>query len=136
MKRWTDWFSTLDGSVADAGNPFGESRTIGASGVKDVPDGNISNGYGIFEAESLKTATALLKGCPILSEGGRCTYSTSWPCNDTGSRRGFVRPREAPQPEACGQGARLRLRERPVPSNRATLFINSSWRRAYGIRPR
>jgi hypothetical protein len=71
MKRWTDWFSKLDGSVADAGNPFSESKTITAAGLKDGPEGNISNGYGIFQAESLKAAAALLKGCPILSEGGK-----------------------------------------------------------------
>jgi hypothetical protein len=71
MKKWTEWFSKLDGSVADNGNPFSESKTITASGVKDGPEGNISNGYGIFQANSLAEVTALLKGCPILSEGGK-----------------------------------------------------------------
>ena len=50
--------SKLDGSVADAGNLFSESKTISASGVKDGPEGNISNGYGIFQANSLAEATA------------------------------------------------------------------------------
>jgi len=71
MKKWTEWFAKLDGSVAEAGNPFGESRTLSASGVKNGTDGNISNGYSIFQAESLERAASLLKGCPILSEGGK-----------------------------------------------------------------
>jgi hypothetical protein len=83
------------------GNYFSESKTITASGVKDGPEGNITDGYSIFQAKSL--------GDPILSEGGKV----------------HVR-----------QGTRLSLRERPVPSNRVTLFINSSCHRAYDIQPR
>jgi hypothetical protein len=71
MKIWMDWFGKLGGSVIDNGNPFGESETISASGVKNGPDGNVSNGYGIFQANSLKEAAALLKGCPIIAEGGK-----------------------------------------------------------------
>jgi hypothetical protein len=71
MKRWMEWFGKLGGSVADNGNPFGESKTISAAGVKDGPDGNVSNGYGVFQAASLAEAAALLKGCPIFAEGGK-----------------------------------------------------------------
>ena len=71
MKKWTEWFSKHEGSVAAIGNYFSESKTITASGVKDGPEGNISDGYSIFQANSLAEVTALLKGCPILPEGGK-----------------------------------------------------------------
>jgi hypothetical protein len=71
MKTWMEWFSKLDGAVVDNGLPFGEAKTISASGVKDGSDGNVSNGYGIFQAASLKEAAALLKGCPIIADGGK-----------------------------------------------------------------
>ena len=71
MKRWTDWFGKLGGSVAEVGNPFGESKTLSKAGVKDGQDGNPSNGYSIFQAASLQDASALLKGSPILGEGGK-----------------------------------------------------------------
>lgn len=71
MKKWMEWFGKLGGSVEDNGNPFGESKTISASGVKDGPDGNSANGWSIFQAPSLKEAAALLKSCPIIAEGGK-----------------------------------------------------------------
>jgi hypothetical protein len=71
MKQWTEWFGTLDGAVVDNGLPFGEAKTVTATGVREGADGNVSNGYGIFQAASLKEAAALLKGCPIIAEGGK-----------------------------------------------------------------
>jgi len=71
MKRWMDWFGKLGGSIAESGNPFGDSKTISKAGVKDGADGNVSNGYSIFQAASLAEAAALLKTCPIIAEGGK-----------------------------------------------------------------
>jgi hypothetical protein len=75
MKRWMDWLGKLGAAVADVGNPFGESKTISKSGVKDGQDGNPSNGYSIFQAASLQEALALCANSPILNEGGKVHLS-------------------------------------------------------------
>jgi hypothetical protein len=71
MNSWTEWLDTLDGAIVERGLPFGEAKTVTASGVEDAADGNVSNGYSIVQAGSLKEAAALVKGCPIIARGGK-----------------------------------------------------------------
>ncbi|HVO37507.1 MAG TPA: hypothetical protein VMV03_00630 [Spirochaetia bacterium] len=71
MKVWTKWFEGLGKSVVDAGAPFGASKTVNGSGVQDGASGNITNGYSVFQADDLAGAAKIVKGCPIVSEGGR-----------------------------------------------------------------
>ncbi len=35
MQAWGSWFGTLGDSVADMGNPFGNSATVSSGGVAD-----------------------------------------------------------------------------------------------------
>lgn len=71
MKVWTEWYHSLGGAVADMGAPFAESLTLTGHGHEHGHGGNVSNGYGVFHAEDLHQAAALVEHCPILSEGGK-----------------------------------------------------------------
>ena len=64
MQRWMAGFGTLGSAVADHGNPFGASTSVGAGG------GLGATGYSIVTAESLESAATLAKGCPIIESGG------------------------------------------------------------------
>lgn len=70
MAAWGAWFGGLGDAVVDAGNPFGPAATVATDG--SVSDGGSSHlsGYSILQADSLGAATALVKGCPVLSNGG------------------------------------------------------------------
>ena len=69
MQAWTDWFGTLGEALVDGGNPVSQVRTIGNNGT--VSDGalNPASGYSIIKADSLDSAVALARGCPILDGG-------------------------------------------------------------------
>lgn len=69
MQAWTDWFGVLGDKLVDAGNPVSRVKTIAANG--SVSDGgtNPSTGYSVIKADSLDSAVALAKGCPVLSGG-------------------------------------------------------------------
>ena len=71
MKAWTKWFEGLGKSVVDAGAPFGASKTVNGSGVQDGASGNITNGYSVFQADDLAGAAKIVKGCPIVGDGGK-----------------------------------------------------------------
>ena len=69
MQAWGAWFGTLGDSVADMGNPFGNSATLSSGGVADGGKSG-AGGYSIVSAGSLGDATAMAKGCPVLAGGG------------------------------------------------------------------
>jgi hypothetical protein len=71
MKKWMAWFESLGSAVVDAGTPFAKSKTVSSTGTLDGAGGNVSNGYGIVEAASLAAASAMVKACPIIAEGGK-----------------------------------------------------------------
>ena len=71
MKVWTKWFEALGKSVVEAGAPFAGSKTVTSSGVQDGAGGNVSNGYSVVEAADVGAAARLVKGCPIIAEGGK-----------------------------------------------------------------
>ena len=71
MAAWGQWFGGLGQALVDGGNPFtGQANSI-------APDGSVSSGsntgltgYTIIKADDLSAATAMAKGCPVLSSGG------------------------------------------------------------------
>jgi hypothetical protein len=69
MQAWGTWFGTLGDSVADIGNPFGDSATVSPDGVASGGKSG-AGGYSIVSADSLGDATAKAKGCPVLTGGG------------------------------------------------------------------
>ena len=69
MQAWGAWFGTLGDSVADMGNPFGNSVTVSSDGAADGSKSG-AGGYSIVSAGSLSDATAKAKGCPVLASGG------------------------------------------------------------------
>jgi len=71
MKVWTKWFEGLGTSVVDAGAPFGASKTVNGSGVQDGASGNITNGYSVVQADDLAGAAKIVRGCPIVRDGGK-----------------------------------------------------------------
>ena len=64
MQAWGAWFGTLGDAVADMGNPFGASATVGSS------SGSALTGYSIITADSLDDATKKADSCPVLATGG------------------------------------------------------------------
>jgi hypothetical protein len=71
MKTWQAWFGKLGTAVVEAGAPFGASKCLSNGGVQDGSGGNISNGYSIFQADDLAGAARIIKGCPIIADGGK-----------------------------------------------------------------
>lgn len=70
MKDWMEWLEKLDssGKLSDPGGPFGESKVVSQSGIKDYgwqKDSNVG-GYLVVEASSAREAAELTKGCPGL----------------------------------------------------------------------
>ena len=70
-KIWMEWFATLGPHLKDYGASFGDVHTVDGTGTHAVHGGNISNGYSLFEAESLDAVSTLVKHCPILAAGGK-----------------------------------------------------------------
>lgn len=70
MNAWMAWFGGLGDAVVDGGNPCGPSRTVGANGSSHDGGASGLTGYSVLKADSLDAATAMAKGCPILSAQG------------------------------------------------------------------
>jgi hypothetical protein len=69
MAAWGAWFGQLGATVADAGNPVSQAKTIAADGSVSGDGRSSLSGYSIISADSLDAAIALAKGCPVLSGG-------------------------------------------------------------------
>jgi len=67
---WGAWFGSLGDAVAQPGNPFGGSLSVGGDGA--VAEGAASGlgGYSVLSADSLAAAAELAKGCPLIGAGG------------------------------------------------------------------
>jgi hypothetical protein len=78
MQRWLAWFKELKekGLLKDSGNPLERTGKVVAGKQKSVHDGpfaeakDIVNGYIPIEAEDLRQAVEISKGCPILEAEG------------------------------------------------------------------
>jgi hypothetical protein len=64
VAAWRDFFSSLDGGLADTGHAAIQSAVLG-----DIGAGTRLGGYSIVTADDLGAATELAKGCPALSMG-------------------------------------------------------------------
>lgn len=65
MEDWMKWFSTVEGSIVDSGNPFGHGKEVNNGKTSDLGHGEGAvTGYSIFNAESMEAAEKLLEGCP------------------------------------------------------------------------
>ena len=69
MAAWGQWFGALGSAVVDPGNPVGASASVGAADSNGAARSGIT-GYSIVAADSLDAATALVKGCPVIANGG------------------------------------------------------------------
>ena len=70
MAAWGGWFGQLGSAVVDAGNPFAGSTSVSSDGSANGAGRSGLTGYSIIEAGSLEAAGDLVKGCPILANGG------------------------------------------------------------------
>src|SRR5436305_12406482 len=70
MAKWGQWFGELGSAIVDGGAPTGTAKTVGSGG--SVSDGGSRGltGYSIVSADSLNSAVALAKVCPVLAGGG------------------------------------------------------------------
>jgi hypothetical protein len=70
MAAWGGWFGRLGESLVDAGNPFGDSRSVGTDGSVGNGASAGLTGYTILTASDMDGAVALARDCPILDGGG------------------------------------------------------------------
>jgi len=78
MERWLAWFGELREAklLKDGGHPLQDARTVISGPQRIINDGpfveakDLVNGYVIVEADDLKAAVELAKGCPTLDAGG------------------------------------------------------------------
>ena len=54
----------------DGGNPTAASQTVASDGAISGGSATGIGGYSVVQADSLDAASALAKGCPVLSDGG------------------------------------------------------------------
>ena len=79
LQAWGAWYTGLGSAVVDPGNPFTpQAKSIASDGtVGDTPVGSMASGYTVIAADSLDSAVAMAKGCPILQAGGQISvYET------------------------------------------------------------
>ncbi len=80
MDAWTSWFEGLGAAIKDGGNPFsGQSKTVATDGSVSQTGGALAgaSGYSILQADSVDSAVALAKDCPVLEGNGTITvYET------------------------------------------------------------
>jgi hypothetical protein len=71
MADWDKWFGSLGATVIDGGNPTTpQAKLIASDGkVSSVTASMMVSGYSIIKADSLDSAVAHAKGCPVLKGG-------------------------------------------------------------------
>ena len=70
MAKWGQWFGELGSAVVDGGAATGTAKTVGPGGSVNDGGSRGLSGYSIVAADSLDSAVALAKGCPVLEIGG------------------------------------------------------------------
>ncbi len=70
MDAWNSWFGQLGDALVDGGNPTAASQTVASDGAISGGSATGIGGYSVVQADSLDAASALAKGCPVLSDGG------------------------------------------------------------------
>src|SRR5690348_5700311 len=71
MKAWESWMGKYHEAISDPGNPFSPvAKSIKADGsVSDGPAGTPASGYTVIKTDSLDSAVAIAKECPVLLGG-------------------------------------------------------------------
>ncbi len=79
VAAWNSWLQSLGDRLVDQGNPFTPMvKSITHMGnIADGPIGCMVPGYSIIKADSLDSAVALARGCPVLQDGAEISvYET------------------------------------------------------------
>ncbi len=72
LKQWETWFGKLGGNLVDGGNPFTPmAKTIASDGKVSDGASSMASGYSLIKADSLDSAVAMAKGCPVLMGGAK-----------------------------------------------------------------
>lgn len=73
LKEWEAWFAKVGKGLVDAGNPFTpKGKAVDSDGkVSDIQPSWMASGYSVIMADSLDTAVALARSCPVLKGGAR-----------------------------------------------------------------
>jgi hypothetical protein len=78
MTAWNDWFAALGDALVDGGNPISQTRAISPDGsVMDAT--SAPSGYSILKADTIDSAVALARGCPVLAGGAVVLVSETFP---------------------------------------------------------
>ena len=65
VEAWTNWFKSAGDVWVDIGNPFGQSKEVTSTEVKDGDSGALqATGYSIVKAADMDAAVAIAKSCP------------------------------------------------------------------------
>jgi hypothetical protein len=70
LAAWGAWYGSMGDAVVDGGNPFGPSMSVAPDGTTSDGAQSGLTGYTIVKADTLAAASAMAKGCPILTDGG------------------------------------------------------------------
>ena len=68
MQEWGTWYASMGEALVDGGAPFGETSSIGPDG-SGVANPASMTGYTVIAADDMTGATAIAKGCPVLTNG-------------------------------------------------------------------
>jgi hypothetical protein len=69
MAAWGDWMGANAAAFVDMGAPVGAAKTVGADRVTEGGGGNPATGYSVVDAADIDAATAIAKGCPVVTLG-------------------------------------------------------------------
>lgn len=76
MAAWMGWFGGLGEALVEMGAPTVGANTVAADGsVTEGGGANPATGYSVLTAADLGAATTLVKGCPVLANGGSVEVS-------------------------------------------------------------
>lgn len=69
MEAWKNWMGEMGDALIVPGAPVGMSKTITRDGIADDGGSNPLSGYSVVEAADIDAATAMAKGCPMVTDG-------------------------------------------------------------------
>jgi hypothetical protein len=66
QRAWQEWLGGMGEALVDYGKPVFERSVVGTVGSDECELG----GYSVVQADDLKSAVAIAKGCPVVGRGG------------------------------------------------------------------
>jgi hypothetical protein len=75
MAAWGAWYEKLGAAVADPGNAFSPAamNVVPGGAVSAGAIGTPATGFTVVSADSIESAVAMAKECPILNDNGQVT---------------------------------------------------------------